>query len=85
MSNYRDQIQSMSMETYQSLKRSVEVGRWPDGRALSPEQRQNTMQAVIAWGQLHLPEDEQLGQINKAGKEGDQCDEPEENTLTWKD
>jgi uncharacterized protein YeaC (DUF1315 family) len=85
MSNYQDQIQSMSIETYQNLKRSVEIGRWPDGKSLSPEQRQHAMQAIIAWGQLHLPESEQLGHINKAGKEGDQCDEAEETTLMWKD
>lgn len=85
MSNYRDQIQSMSVETYQSLKQSVELGRWPDGRLLSPEQRQNAMQAIIAWGQLHLPEGEQVGHIDKAKKEGDQCDDPEEITLMWKE
>lgn len=85
MDNYHDQIQSMPVETYQNLKRSVEIGRWPDGTTLSPQQRQNAMQAIIAWGQVHLPESEQLGYINKAGKEGDQCDEPVETTLMWKD
>ena len=85
MSDYREQIQSMSIETYESLKRAVEVGRWPDGRPVTLQQRQNAMQAIIAWGQLHLPLEQQLGHIDKAEKEGDQCDEPQETTLTWKD
>jgi len=84
MSNYRDHIQSMSPQTYQSLQRAVEVGRWPDGKALTSAQRQNAMQAIIAWAQIHLPEEQQLGHIDKADKEGEQCDEPEETTLTWK-
>ncbi|MCL4106635.1 UNVERIFIED_CONTAM: hypothetical protein GTU68_009769 [Idotea baltica] len=75
----------MSLETYQSLKQAVELGRWPDGKQLSSEQRQNAMQAIIAWGQVHLPTSEQVGHIDKAKKEGDQCDEPDETPLMWKD
>ena len=85
MSSYLDQIHSMSVDIYENLKRSVEIGHWPDGRELSAEQRINAMQAIIAWGQVHLPEEEQLGYIDKAGKDGDQCDETEEVTLTWKE
>ena len=57
----------------------------PDGKLLSREQRQNTMQAVIAWGRLHLAPEERVGFINKKHKEGDTCDEPDETTLTWKE
>lgn len=82
---YQRLIESMSRETYQNLKRALELGKWPDGKALSREQRENTMQAVIAWGRLHLEEAERVGYINKKHKEGDVCDEPIETTLTWKE
>ncbi|MCL4165147.1 UNVERIFIED_CONTAM: hypothetical protein GTU68_015184, partial [Idotea baltica] len=46
-------IESMSPEVYQSLRQAVEIGKWPDGRPVSREQRENAMQAIIAWGQRH--------------------------------
>jgi uncharacterized protein YeaC (DUF1315 family) len=83
--DYQQLIEKMPEETYQNLKRAVELGKWPDGRALTREQRENTLQAVIAWGQHHLQERQQVGYINKKQKEGDACDSPEETPLTWKD
>ncbi|WP_229147035.1 YeaC family protein [Alcanivorax sp. 1008] len=53
----------MSRDVYQSLRRSVELGRWPDGRQLTAEQRQTSLQAVIAWEAANLPEEERTGFI----------------------
>lgn len=83
--DYQQMIDNMSPEIYQSLKRSVEVGKWPDGKTLTPGQRQNAMQAIIAWGEKHLPEAERVGFIDKGHKEGDSCDDPLETTLNWKE
>lgn len=83
--DYQQMIDSMSPETYRTLRRSVELGKWPDGTPLTPEQRSNAMQAVIAWGEKHLETSERVGYIDKGHKEGDNCDEPQEMTLTWKD
>ncbi len=83
--DYQELIETMSQETYLSLKRAVELGKWPDGKTLSREQRENTLQAVIAWGRAHLGEQEQVGYIDKKHKEGDSCDDPTETTLTWKE
>ena len=82
--DYQELIKTMPRETYLRLKQAVELGKWPDGKTLSREQRENTLQAVIAWGRVHLEEKEQVGYINKKDKEGDSCDEPTETTLTWK-
>jgi len=82
--DYQKLIETMPEETYQNLKQAVELGKWPDGKALTREQRENTLQAVIAWGRLHLPERDRVGHIDKKHKEGDVCDSPEETTLTWK-
>ncbi|MEE4251798.1 MAG: DUF1315 family protein [Alcanivoracaceae bacterium] len=63
--NFARTAAQMSREVYQSLRRAVELGRWPDGRPLTAEQRQTSLQAVIAWEALNLPEQERTGFIAK--------------------
>ena len=75
----------MSPQIYQSLLRSVELGRWPDGNALTTEQRANAMQAIIAWGERHLAESDRVGYIEKKQKPGAHCDTPLETPLCWKE
>ena len=82
--DYQQMIETMTPEMYRNLRRAVELGKWPDGQALSPEQKQNAMQAVIAWGERHLPEAERVGYIDKGHKAGDSCDDPAETPLNWK-
>ena len=82
---YQQLIDTLSPEAYQSLKRSLEMGKWPDGKPLTAQQRHNTMQAIIAWGEKHLPEKKRVGYIDKGHKAGDSCDNPEETTLNWKE
>jgi uncharacterized protein YeaC (DUF1315 family) len=81
--DYRQLIENMNPAVYQSLKRSVETGRWPDGRSLTAGQREAALQAVIAWGKLHLPETEQVGYIDRGHKAGASCDDPLATTLKW--
>ncbi len=83
--DYRQMIDSMSPDLYRQLQRAVELGKWPDGTPLSPEQKQNALQAVIAWGEAHLPPGQRVGYIDRGSKDGEQCDEPAEIPLAWKD
>ena len=83
--DYQQTIENMSPEVYQRLVRAIELGRWPDGKVLTPEQRAHAMQAVIAWGELHLPAQERVGYIEKKQKDGEQCDEPLETPLQWRE
>jgi uncharacterized protein YeaC (DUF1315 family) len=83
--DYVQLIATMSPETYQSLVRSVELGKWPDGRTVTAQQRENAMQAIIAWGERHLPEQDRVGYIEKKEKAGDSCDVPLEMPLNWKE
>lgn len=67
-------IASITPETYENLKRAVELGKWADGTRLTPEQRANCMQAVIAYGERNLAEDERVGYIDRGVKEeGEVC------------
>jgi hypothetical protein len=34
------------------------------------------MDAVLLWGELHLPPEERVGFIDKGEKAGDTCDDP---------
>ena len=62
-------------EVHASLKRAVEIGKWPDGSALSREQRELCLQAVIAWESTALPENERTGYIDRGSKGADDsCD-----------
>ena len=43
----RELLSRITPEIYVSLKKSIEIGRWPDGRKLTSEQRLLSMQAVL--------------------------------------
>ena len=71
-------IESMTPDIYQSLKRAVELGKWPDGQ-------HNSLQAIIAWGERHLPETDRVGYIDKGHKDGDSCGDSAPQPLNWKE
>jgi len=83
--DYQTLIDSMSPEIYQNLKRAIEIGKWPDGRTLSDDQRATVMEALIAWGAKHLPEEDRVGYIDRGHKAGDVCDDPSTTTLKWQE
>ncbi|MAN52274.1 MULTISPECIES: YeaC family protein [unclassified Marinimicrobium] len=85
--NYQDLLNSLTPEIYDNLKRAVELGKWPDGRVVTPEQRQHCMEAVIAYEHKHLPPEQHTGYIppkphTHCGGEGEvaEADQP----LKWK-
>lgn len=46
-------IASMTPEVYQRLVTAVETGKWADGVALTPEQKENSLQLVLLWQASH--------------------------------
>lgn len=68
--NYQELLNSLTPELVQRLRKGVETGRWPDGTPLSPEQREHSLQAVIAWDEQHLPEEERVGYVDTSRKQG---------------
>jgi uncharacterized protein len=61
MSSFLQAIENITPDIYQSLKLAVEIGKWPDGRKLTQEQKELTLQALIAWEIQNLPEDQRIG------------------------
>lgn len=67
-------LQQITPEVYENLKRAVEIGKWPDGRLVTDEQRELCMQAVLAYDLKYLPEEERVGFIDRGSKEdGEVC------------
>ncbi|WP_434557474.1 DUF1315 family protein [Pseudomonas sp. Z5-35] len=61
MSSFNEMIKNITPDIYRSLKLAVEIGKWADGNKLTAEQRELSLQAMIAWEIQNLPEEERTG------------------------
>ncbi|AOA57864.1 YeaC family protein [Acinetobacter larvae] len=80
--NIEQMLSVLDHDIVARLKTAVEIGKWPNGVALTAEQRQICMQAVIAWEHQNLAETERSGYIDKGTKhEGEVCedDQPQQD------
>ncbi|GKW11776.1 MULTISPECIES: YeaC family protein [Pectobacterium] len=55
-----DLIDAMTPEIYQRLVTAVELGKWPDGVALTAEQKENCLQMVMMWQARHNEQAEHM-------------------------
>ena len=57
-------VEAMTPDIYQRLVTAVEIGKWPDGVALTEEQKENCMQMVMLWQARHnhQPQHMSIGQ-----------------------
>ncbi len=67
-------LAALTPEIVDRLRTAVEIGKWPNGDRLTPEQRSTSMQAVLIWEMKNLPENQRTGYIDKGKKEGEACD-----------
>ncbi|AKL11600.1 TPA: YeaC family protein [Kluyvera intermedia] len=51
--DFEQVINSMTPDIYQRLVTAVELGKWPDGVALTAEQKENSLQLVMLWQARH--------------------------------
>ena len=73
--NIEQMLAVLDADIVARLRTAVEIGKWPNGVVLTKEQRQTSMQAVIAWEAQNLAENERSGYIDEGHKEeGDECD-----------
>ena len=61
MSSFNEMINNITPDIYRNLKLAVEIGKWADGNKLTAEQRELSLQAMIAWEIQNLPEDQHTG------------------------
>ena len=70
--NFEQLINNITPDIYQALKRAVEIGKWPNGSMLTPEQKSLVMEAVISYEHLHVDEEERMGFIDRGSKKQDE-------------
>lgn len=85
--DFNEMIDQLDEQAYLRLKRAVEIGKWPDGRVLSREQREGSLQAVIAWEMKHdLDTAQRTGYVDTADSschaDAEHGEEP--SILRWK-
>jgi len=72
---YDELIERLDPTIYRNLKQAIELGKWPDGRAISREQRAICLEAVIYYENKHnVPEEERVGYLDRGEKAGTACD-----------
>ena len=65
MNTVDELVESLTPDMVNDLKRAIEIGKFPDNRAVSEEQRELMIEATILYDALKLPEEERPGFINR--------------------
>jgi uncharacterized protein YeaC (DUF1315 family) len=65
MNSIDDLVFSLTPEIAGDLKRAIELGKFPDGRVVSDQQRELMLEATIIYDSLKLPEQERTGFIHR--------------------
>ncbi len=74
MQNLLKHAVSLDADIIASLRRAIELGKFPDGRRLTTDEFGVCMQAVIAWEAQHLPAEQRTAYIDRGSKqEGESC------------
>lgn len=72
--DFQSFIARMDATTCASLRQAVEIGKFPDGRRLTDEQKALCMEAVLRWEALNRPAEERTGYIDRGvKKDGESC------------
>lgn len=61
-----EMLATMTPEVYQRLVTAVETGKWADGVALTPEQKENSLQLVMLWQARHNDQPQHMS-VGKGG------------------
>lgn len=75
---FSDLLSALTPERYEVLKKSVELGKWPDGRALTIEEKEGSLQVLIAYDIRHKAVEDRIGYVDQP-KKTDCEDEHEAN------
>ncbi|QCF25417.1 DUF1315 family protein [Hydrocarboniclastica marina] len=66
---FADAARQLDPEIYRRLRHALELGKWPDGRVLSEQQKMITMEAVLHYEQSNdIPENERVGYLESQCK-----------------
>ncbi|MCO1334264.1 YeaC family protein [Microbulbifer sp. OS29] len=82
--SFEQLLKSLNSEIVGSLKRAIELGKWPNGIALTGEQRSLCAEAVANWESVHLSREKQVGYVEPKTKK-DPCvgRKDDEQVVSW--
>ncbi|MGX9418913.1 YeaC family protein [Vibrio sp. WJH972] len=58
--NVQQLVDTITPEAFQRIVYAVETGKWPEGNALSPEQRESCIQAMMLYQSKHNKQPEHM-------------------------
>ena len=84
--NIEEIYKALNPEIYEKFKTAIEIGKWPDGRPLSAEQKQICMQAVIAYEHKYVEAENRTGYVPPKPTDcgDDHIIVDDESPITWK-
>jgi len=87
--DFQQLLDSITPDIYERFKKAIELGKWPDTRPLTEEQKNLCMQAIIAYEQQQqLPKEQRTGYVppkTTACNNDLPDDHLEEKPLKWQD
>jgi len=67
--NFEDVAEAISPDVYEQFKQAIELGKWPDGRALSAAQKEICLQAIMLYEAKHnIDLSERIGYVDSKKK-----------------
>lgn len=67
--NFEQMASSLTPDLYRRLKESVELGKWPNGVALTIEQKELCLEALLTYEiRNRVPETERIGYVPRPKK-----------------
>ncbi len=82
---FAELINNLDADTCDRLRRALELGKWPDGRLLSRDQKELCMQAVIAFDHRHKELKQRVGYIDRGSKAETFSGSDHAETLIWRE
>jgi hypothetical protein len=61
-------ISQMTPEVHENLRRAVELGKWSNGTPLTQQQKEHSLEAVIAYEEKYMSEQDKVGYIDRGKK-----------------
>lgn len=69
--DFKAAASQLAPEVLSRFRQALELGRWPDGRKVSPEQKKILMESIIlAETAQGIPETQRTGYIDTSGHKG---------------
>ena len=76
-------VEKLDLPMYERLKSAIELGKWPDGTKLLPEQKAAALQAIIAFEiEIGLPPEDRTGYLPSKESPCDSVSKKEE-PIKW--